>query len=188
MIRDAEGRAVRLPLPEIAQESGVGESGEVKSIKTGLVTALLVLSWSPGFAQDLSTHFAGISGTVLLNGNTGTFIRHDPERAAQRFAPCSTFKIPHTALLLESGTAPDPEFLVKYDPALKQQGVWARDHTLRSAYRFSTVWYYVVLARRAGLPVEGRFLKQFAYGNSPSPGASMVPKGRSGLTASAHLR
>ena len=150
----------------------------MKSIKTGLVTALLVLSWSPGFAQDLSTHFAGISGTfVLLNGNTGTFIRHNPERAAQRFAPCSTFKIPHTALLLESGTAPDPEFLVKYDPALKQQGVWARDHTLRSAYRFSTVWYYVVLARRAGLPVEGRFLKQFAYGNESIAGGLDGPEG-----------
>ncbi len=141
----------------------------MKSI-AGLVCGLL-MTGSPALAQDLSKHFQGISGTfVLLNGRTGEYIRHNAQRAAQQFAPCSTFKIPNTAILLESGTAPDPEFLVTYDPALKQQGVWARDHTLRSAYRFSTVWYYVVLARRVGLPAEGRFLKQFAYGNESTAG------------------
>jgi beta-lactamase class D len=135
------------------------------------LVGLLLMTCSPGFAQDLSTHFAGIDGTfVLLNGRTGEYVRHNPERATQRFAPCSTFKIPHTAMFLENGTAPDPEFLVKYDPVLKQQGVWARDHSLRSAYRYSAVWYYVVLARRVGLPTEGRFLKQFAYGNESTAG------------------
>ena len=133
--------------------------------------ALLVLSWSPGFAQDLSRHFADISGTfILLNGNTGKFIRHDPERAAQRFAPCSTFKIPHTAILLETGTAPDPEFVVNYDPALKQEGAWARDHTIRSAYRVSALWYYHALARRVGISTEQRLLKQLAYGNESASG------------------
>lgn len=125
----------------------------------------------PARAQDLGRHFDGILGAfVLLNGRTGEYIRYSAERAAQRFAPCSTFKIPNTAILLESGTAPDPEFLVSYDPAMKQQGAWARDHTLRSAYRVSALWYYLVLARRAGLPAEARFLKQFAYGNESVAG------------------
>ena len=57
---------------------------------------------SLGFAQDLDRHFAGIDGAfVLLNGRTGETVRHNAERAAQRFAPCSTFKIPHTAVLRE---------------------------------------------------------------------------------------
>ncbi len=106
----------------------------MRHVRAWLV-GLLLMTCSPGFAQDLSTHFAGIDGTfVLLNGRTGEYVRRGPERATQRFAPCSTFKIPHTAMFLENGTAPDPEFLVKYDPVLKQQGVWARDHSLRSAY------------------------------------------------------
>ena len=136
-----------------------------------LVCGMLVLMSSQGFAQDLSRHFVGLDGAfVLLNGRTGETIRHNAARAAQRFAPCSTFKIPHTAVLLESKTASDPEFLVKYDPALKQQGAWAQDHTLRSAYRVSALWYYLALARRVGLPTEARLLKQFAYGNESAAG------------------
>ena len=147
-------------------------------MNVAVACALLVLTCSPAFAQDLSKHFEGITGAfVLLNGRTGEFIRHNAERASERFAPCSTFKIPHTAVLLETGTAPDPEFLVKYDPALKQEGVWARDHTLRSAYRFSTVWYYTVLARRLGLPAEERFLKQLGYGNQSAAGGLNGPEG-----------
>ena len=65
-------------------------------------------------AQDLNRHFDGIAGTfVVLNARTGEYLRHNPERAAERFAPCSTFKIPHTAILLETGAAPDPDHLVK---------------------------------------------------------------------------
>src|SRR5687768_304065 len=89
-----------------------------------LLAAVLLL---PGAAQrapvapDLSHHFAGLNGTfVLLNGTTSEYIRHNPARAAERFPPCSTFKIPHTAILLESGAAPDPTFVLKYDPALNQ--------------------------------------------------------------------
>ncbi len=143
----------------------------MESKKTWLTAALLVLNCSPGFAQDLSKHFDGITGTfVLLNAHTGAYVRHNPERAAQRFAPCSTFKIPHTAVLLETGIAPDPEFIVKYDPAYKQEGAWAQDHTLRSAYRVSALWYFRVLGGRVGLSAEQRFLKQFAYGNQSASG------------------
>ena len=47
---------------------------------------------------------------------------------------------------------------------------WARDHTLRSAFRFSVLWYYQTLARRAGLPVETRLVQQFHYGNENTRG------------------
>jgi beta-lactamase class D len=138
---------------------------------TSICLLLLMLTCPAAFAQDLSRHFAGVAGTfVLLNARTGEYIRHDAERAGRRYAPCSTFKIPHTAVLLESGTAPDPEFLVTYDPALKQQGAWAQDHTLRSAFRVSALWYYAVLARRLGVVAEARFLKQLGYGNGSAAG------------------
>ncbi|RPI49605.1 MAG: class D beta-lactamase [Acidobacteria bacterium] len=136
-----------------------------------LTCALIVWTSSTAVAQDLSKHFDGITGTfVLLNARTGAYLRHDSARAAQRFAPCSTFKIPHTAILLETGIAPDPEFAVKYDPALKQQGAWAQDHTLRSAYRVSALWYYHVLAKRVGTSTEERFLKKLRYGNQSASG------------------
>ena len=157
------------------------ESKKVDRARVGL----LVLTGSPGFAQDLSKHFDGITGTfVLLNAQTGAYVRHNPERAAQRFAPCSTFKIPHTAVLLETGIAPDPEFVVKYDPAYKQEGAWARDHTLRSAYRVSALWYFRVLGSRVGLP-DGATISRAVrlWQSSPQPGGWTEAKGPSGLTA-----
>jgi beta-lactamase class D len=112
-----------------------------------------------------------VDGTfVLLNGRTGEYTRYNSERAATRFPPCSTFKIPNTAILLESGVAPDAEYLVKYDPALKQTSDWAKDFTLRSAFKASAAWYYQVLARRAGMAVERRFVEELNYGNHDTRG------------------
>jgi beta-lactamase class D len=122
-------------------------------------------------ALDLSRHFAGLDGTfVLLNGTTGEYIRHNPARAAERFAPCSTFKIPHTAILLESGAAPDPTFILKYDPVLNQPSNWARDFNLRDAFKASALWYYQAMARRLGMPIEDRFVRRFQYGNTDTTG------------------
>jgi beta-lactamase class D len=137
-----------------------------------LAVITLGLIAHPAAAQDLSSHFQGIEGTfVLLDGQTGAFTRWNAARADQRFAPCSTFKVPNTAILLESGAAPDPEFLVKYDPALKaSREAWRKDHTLRSAYKDSVLWYYHALSQKAGMPAEARLVKQFAYGNTDTGG------------------
>ncbi len=131
-----------------------------------------LLAAVPAAGQDLSKHFQGIDGTfVLLDGQTGAFTRWNAARAEQRFAPCSTFKIPNTAILLETGAAPDPEFVVQYDPALKaSREVWRQDHTLRSAYRESVLWYYHALSKKAGLPAETRLVKQFGYGSADTSG------------------
>jgi beta-lactamase class D len=121
--------------------------------------------------SDLSPHFAGLNGTfVLLNGSTGEHIRHNPTRAAERFAPCSTFKVPHTAMLLESGAAPDPMFTLKYDPALNQPSNWARDFDLRGAFKGSALWYYQAMARQLGMPAERQFVERFQYGNADTSG------------------
>jgi beta-lactamase class D len=119
----------------------------------------------------LARHFEELKGAfVLLNGATGEYIRHNATRAAERFAPCSTFKIPHTAILLESGAAPDPTFTLKYDPALKQPNNWARDFDLSGAFKASAVWYHHAMARRVGMPAERRFVERFQYGNADTSG------------------
>jgi beta-lactamase class D len=125
---------------------------------------------SPG-AVALARHFDDLNGTfVLLNGSTGEYIRYNPTRAGQRFAPCSTFKIAHTAILLESATAPDPTFTLKYDPALKQPANWARDFDLRGAFGASALWYYQVLAQKLGIARERRFVERLQYGNADTSG------------------
>ena len=75
------------------------------------ISCAVILDWPRrervALAQpDVASHFAGLNGTfVLLDGTTGEkHVRHNPP-AHQRFSPCSTFKIPHTAILPESGAA-----------------------------------------------------------------------------------
>ena len=137
-----------------------------------LFAVVCLVAAVPAAGQDLSKHFQGIDGAfVLLDGQTGAFTRWNPARADQRFAPCSTFKIPNTAILLETGAAPDAEFVVKYDPALKAtREAWRKDHTLRSAYKDSVLWYYHALSKQAGLPAEARWVKAFGYGNADTSG------------------
>jgi beta-lactamase class D len=132
---------------------------------------LLVGSQRTPPLPDVSAHFAGLNGTfVLLNGSTGEYVRYNRSRAAERFAPCSTFKIPHTAILLESGAAPDPTFTLKYDPALKQPSNWAQDFDLSGAFKASALWYYQTMARRLRMPAEHQFVQRFQYGNSDTSG------------------
>ena len=120
---------------------------------------------------DLGRHLGDIEGTfVLLNAATGDYVRHNPARAAVRFPPCSTFKVPNTAILLETGTAPDPAFTLKYDPALKQPENWARDFDLRGAFKASALWYYQAMARRAGMAAQRHFVEAFQYGNGDTSG------------------
>ena len=123
-------------------------------------------------AADIARHFEGIDGTfVLLDGRTGAYTRYNSERAARRFPPCSTFKVPHTAIALETGAAPSPDYSLKYDPALKVTNPnWSHDHNLRTAYRDSVVWYYQEMARRVGPEAESRFAHQFGYGNEDTSG------------------
>jgi beta-lactamase class D len=137
-----------------------------------LTVLVLIAAAVPAAGQDLSKHFQGIDGTfVLLDGQTGRYTRWNEARATQRFAPCSTFKIPNTAILLEKGAAPGPEFVVPYDPALKaSREAWRKDHTLRSAYKDSVLWYYHALARKVGMPGMTRLVTQFDYGNTDVSG------------------
>lgn len=73
-----------------------------------LASLAVLLGPSQGVATpDLSSHFTGLDATfVLLDDATCAYTRHDSARAARRFPPWSTFKVPHTAMLLESGIVP----------------------------------------------------------------------------------
>ena len=122
---------------------------------------------------DLAHHFRGVRGTfVLLDAATAKWTRYNPERAAQQFTPCSTFKIPNSAIAIESGVAPDSDFTVAYDPKRDhaERPEWARDHNLRSAFQYSVVWYYQEMARRAGPDRMAKYVRQFHYGNEDTSG------------------
>ncbi|HBY58420.1 MAG TPA: hypothetical protein DEH78_01275 [Solibacterales bacterium] len=103
----------------------------------------------------------GAAETFVLDGVTAG----EPKR---RFSPCSTFKIPNAAMILETGTAGDESFVLKYDE--KRDGAqsnpeWARDLDLRGALQRSAAWYFQEMSRRMGAARVQPLLDRFGYGN-----------------------
>jgi beta-lactamase class D len=120
--------------------------------------------------KDLSEFFHGRDGCFVLYDSTADrYLRHNPKGCAERFSPCSTFKIPNTLIALDTGVASGPEFTLRWD-GIKRGGSWDRDHTLRSAFQGSVVWYYQELVIRVGHQRESEFVRKLQYGNMDTTG------------------
>ncbi|MEH6565999.1 MAG: class D beta-lactamase [Halopseudomonas sp.] len=91
---------------------------------------------------------------------------HNPERAAQRFSPASTFKIPHTLMALDAGVVRDEFQVFPWDGVKHSYAGHNQDQTLRSAMRNSTVWVYRGFASAIGEPRARAYLQQLDYGNA----------------------
>jgi len=89
-----------------------------------------------------------------------------------RMSPCSTFKIPHALVALETGAAPDEHFVIPWDGALHERVEWNQDHDLTTAMRDSVLWYFQALARTIGPAQEAEWLHRLGYGNASSGDAS----------------
>lgn len=126
-------------------------------------------------AQDLSPFFRGTEGAfVLYDMKNDRYVRHNERRCRERFSPKSTFKIPNSLIGLETGVIRDADFVIPWDRAkyppqdnwdTEPFSHWGQDHTLRSAIKYSVVWYYRELALRVGRERMKKFLGAFGYGN-----------------------
>ena len=120
---------------------------------------------------DLDDLFGKVEGTfVLLELESGRILRHNPERAARRFGPCSTFKIPNSLIALEQGVAADEYHRIRWNQTkYPAKGFfpkpWQQDHSLETAIQYSVVWYYRELALAIGTDRMQRALARMDYGN-----------------------
>ncbi|WP_294343508.1 penicillin-binding transpeptidase domain-containing protein [Prosthecochloris sp.] len=103
---------------------------------------------------------------VLYNRSSDNMISIDTARAAQRLAPCSTFKIYNTliGLELELIEGPDDPWYT-WDGVRRSYEAWNKDLTLREAFRVSAVSAFQVLARRIGLERMKPYMKRIGYGS-----------------------
>jgi beta-lactamase class D len=90
----------------------------------------------------------------------------DQERAAKRFSPASTFKIPHTLFALDAGAVRDEFQIFKWDGVPRSFSGHNSDQTLRSAMRNSTLWVYQQFAKDIGPEKARSYLKRIDYGNA----------------------
>jgi len=105
-----------------------------------------------------------------------TFVMFDPlnkifyvsnlQRAEQRFAPASTFKIVNTLIGLETGTVKSVDEVLPYGGKPQLFKKWEHDMPLREAMKLSAVPIYQELARRIGAEQMSASLKDWDYGNA----------------------
>lgn len=108
---------------------------------------------------------------VIYDQGKDRWFRHNPERCGQRFIPASTFKIPNSLVLLETGTASGPDHRLKWDGVKRGISAWNRDHTLRSAVAKSAVWYFERMADEVAAEKMTGSLKSSGYGNARPTGS-----------------
>jgi beta-lactamase class D len=108
----------------------------------------------------------GVTGTFVVHDvaqdtNTG----HDRRRAAKRFSPASTFKLPNSLIALSTGAVASVDEIVPYGGKPVARPEWARDMGLREAIKMSNVPVYQEVARRIGLERMRSALVRMNYGN-----------------------
>ncbi|HEY9420090.1 MAG TPA: penicillin-binding transpeptidase domain-containing protein, partial [Thermoanaerobaculia bacterium] len=131
--------------------------------------------------QDAEQRIAKVltgTGTafVLYDTRHDRTVRFDPKRCQTRFTPFSTFKIPNSVIALETGAVVNPDAAVRWDqkkhPAKSHwpEG-WKRDHSLRSAFKASAVWFFQEVAVKVGPKRMAEQLRRFRYGNQDISGS-----------------
>ncbi len=102
---------------------------------------------------------------MLRDNNHEAMHYYNKERCLQRFTPASTFKIFNSLVGLETATAPDEQYIIKWDSVKNSREVCNKDMNMREAFRQSCVNYYRELARRIGKAPLQHYLDTVKYGN-----------------------
>ncbi|MBK5501749.1 class D beta-lactamase [Peribacillus sp. TH14] len=120
---------------------------------------------------EVDEFFTNYDGTFILRDmKREKTLVYNNERANQRFAPQSTFKVPNSLIGLQVGAVED-EYDIKYwDGVEREIEVWNQDHTLGSAMRNSVVWYYQAMARDIGENRMEEWVQNISYGNQDISG------------------
>lgn len=108
---------------------------------------------------------------VVLEQKEENYIIMNEARAAIRFSPFSTHKIPHSLIALETGVIPDVETALTWDAEKYPEEdwwpeTWKGEHNLRSAIKVSLVPAYRQIASEVGSSTMKYYLTSFDYGNA----------------------
>ncbi len=101
----------------------------------------------------------------------------DGSELDQRHSPFSTFKIPNLLIALQTGVEASLDATREWQPDRRPPVVWwpdswRREHTLRSAFQNSVVWYFRDIALEVGSAHYQQVLRDWSYGNMVAPEGS----------------
>jgi beta-lactamase class D len=128
---------------------------------------------------NFNRHFQalGVEGSIVIyDANKNRTYQHNPHRNATAFLPASTFKILNSLVALESRVIADENAILTWDGITRSVPEWNRDLTMKEAIKVSAVWFYQVLARRAGHTTMQKWVSQAGYGNQKIGSAIDIDK------------
>ncbi len=117
---------------------------------------------------DLSSFFpeGTVGAFVLYDAQSGITTRYNPERAAERRPPASTFKIFNSLVALDAGAVADENEIIEWDGVDRGSTGWNQSQDLVTAFKQSSVWVYRELARRVGRDTLQTWLDREDFGNA----------------------
>jgi beta-lactamase class D len=136
--------------------------------------ALSGLAW----AQELDPLLeeTGVTGALIVHRiSDGREWTGGGDRVHERFIPASTFKIPNSLVILETGVVTDAENAVlPWDGETRWVGAWNQDQTFAEAFSRSTVWAYQHWAREVGHADMAGHAAALDYGNGDVGGPDEI--------------
>ncbi|SHG44757.1 beta-lactamase class D [Fodinibius roseus] len=125
------------------------------------------------FGQDFNRHFNSLhlnGSTTIYDYNNKKWIFTDSLDAEKGTLPASTFKIPNSLIILESKVVANEKEIIKWDGTEKSHlgmviEAWNQDTDLETAFKNSTVWFYVEASKKIKREQYIRTLQKLNYGN-----------------------
>lgn len=127
------------------------------------------------FAQDIdvSKQLANckVKGSVTVyDYKNKKWFYSDKKDSEVATLPASTFKIINSLIALESGAVKDEKEVFTWNGNNKNffgtpMKVWNQDTNMEDAYKNSTIWFYVEMAKRIGVANYKKYLSSSEYGN-----------------------
>ena len=115
---------------------------------------------------ELPELFQGFEASfVLLNTSDGQSFQHNLPMCGKPLSPCSTFKVLHALIGLETGVVQDEKTCIPWDGTRYDISAWNQDQTLETAVRNSAVWYFKNVAQAVGQERMQKFIDKVNYGN-----------------------
>jgi len=102
---------------------------------------------------------------VLYDVERDTALIFNRDRSTQEFLPASTFKIANSLIALECKAVRDVDEVIAWDSVKRFIPAWNGDQNMRTAFRYSVVWFYQELARRIGQKQMNEWVRKLKYGN-----------------------
>ncbi|MBN2351041.1 MAG: class D beta-lactamase [Spirochaetales bacterium] len=122
--------------------------------------------------ENLGRYFDGFSGCfVLYDESKKETVVYNESKSAKRISPCSSFKVVHALIGLETGVLKDENSSFQWDGARYPVREWNRDQTPASAVTFSVVWCFQQVARKVGKEREQYYVDKIGYGNRDLSGS-----------------